>query len=72
MPPVQYIQECVCGAMTVTFENGASNSMSREVFDRIGFTGRTSAAGLLQLQSLRQSLGHRSLQMRFRTTRRRM
>ena len=39
MIQVQYIQECVCGAMTVTFENGASNSMSREVFNRIGFTG---------------------------------
>ena len=39
MIQVQYIQECQCGAMTVSFENGASNSMSREVFDRIGFKG---------------------------------
>lgn len=36
---VQYIQECQCGAVTVTFENGVSNSMSREMFDRLGFTG---------------------------------
>lgn len=39
MISVQYIQECRCGAMTVSFENGATNSMSREVFDRIGFEG---------------------------------
>lgn len=39
MIQVQFIQECMCGAITVTFENGASNSMSREVFNRIGFTG---------------------------------
>ena len=24
----QYIQECICGAITVTFANGATNSMS--------------------------------------------
>lgn len=40
MIQVQYIQQCQCGAMTVTFEDGASNSMSREMFDRLGFTGK--------------------------------
>lgn len=39
---VQYIQECQCGAMTVTFDNGASNSMHPETFDRIGFEGEMS------------------------------
>lgn len=42
MITVQYIQECECGAMTVTFENGISNSMSRATFDRIGFEGECS------------------------------
>lgn len=36
---VRYIQECICGAMTVTFHNGASNSMAREKFESIGFQG---------------------------------
>lgn len=27
----QYIQECICGAVTVTFDNGATNSMSRKI-----------------------------------------
>lgn len=39
---VQYIQECQCGAMTVTFDNGATNSMCRETFERIGFDGERS------------------------------
>lgn len=36
---VKYIQQCACGAMTVTFKNGISNSMSRKTFDNIGFDG---------------------------------
>ncbi len=36
---VQYIQECSCGAVTVTFPNGAYNSVSREMFDSMAFEG---------------------------------
>lgn len=36
---VDYIQECDCGAITVDFPDGASNSMSRATFDSIGFEG---------------------------------
>lgn len=35
----EYIQECICGAVTVTFTNGATNSMSRQTFDKLDITG---------------------------------
>ena len=38
----EYIQECICGAVTVTFANGATNSMSRETFNKLGITGEHS------------------------------
>lgn len=38
----EYIQECICGAVTVTFANGVTNSMSRETFDRLDITGEYS------------------------------
>lgn len=40
MIKVQYIQECVCGAITVTFDNNVSNSMSYETFKKLRITGK--------------------------------
>lgn len=36
---VKYIQECVCGAVSVTLHNGSFISMSRETFDSMNFQG---------------------------------
>lgn len=32
---VKYISRCACGAITLIFENGASNSMYEETFEKI-------------------------------------
>lgn len=35
MLKVKYIQKCSCGAITLTFENGATNSMFASTFKKI-------------------------------------
>lgn len=32
---IEYIQKCKCGAVTIKFDNGASNSMFRETFEKL-------------------------------------
>ena len=32
---ITYIQKCVCGAITIVYDNGASNSMYQKTFDRL-------------------------------------
>lgn len=39
---VEHIQECVCGAVTVTFHNGATNSMTHAKFESMHFEGEQS------------------------------
>lgn len=41
-----YIQECQCGAITVTLNSGVNNSMSRKTFDSIGFEGEWASTKL--------------------------
>lgn len=36
---VEYIQECLCGAITVYFPDGTSNSMSRATFGTLHIEG---------------------------------
>lgn len=32
---IEYIQKCKCGAVTIRFDNGASNSMFWETFEKL-------------------------------------
>lgn len=32
---IEYIQKCKCGAVTISFDNGASNSMFWETFEKL-------------------------------------
>jgi hypothetical protein len=32
---ITHIQKCVCGAITIVYDNGVSNSMYQETFDRL-------------------------------------
>ena len=32
---IEYIQKCKCGAVTINFDNGASNSMFWETFEKL-------------------------------------
>ncbi len=48
---IEYIQKCKCGAVTIRFDNSASNSMFWETFEKLiwilvmphGFTSPTAA-----------------------------
>lgn len=48
MLKVKYIQKCRCGAVTLHFENGTSNSMFRSTFNKIKKDLDLSNAELLQ------------------------
>lgn len=45
---IEYIQKCKCGAVTIRFDNGASNSMFWETFEKLDLdTGDATTASTI-------------------------
>lgn len=37
---IKFIQKCKCGAVTIRFNNGASNSMRQDIFEQLNLDTR--------------------------------
>lgn len=71
---IEYIQKCKCGAVTIRFDNSASNSMFWETFEKLDLdTGdATWLHQSLLLRPLCQPLGNRFMRVWIRTEGRKM